>query len=88
MHAGRAPTCQAGVLTARTLADAIVLPVPVPQQEGGVPGARQDVAVPPDVRLGAGQARHHVAVPEHNLGQFACKQRTDLFGGKGKNMWL
>lgn len=71
---GRTPTCQAAALTAWALSDAVMLSVPVPQQEGGVPGARQDVAVSPDVRLGSGQTRHHVTVPEHNLSQFACKE--------------
>lgn len=67
-----------GLLTGGTLADAVVLAVPVPQQQGGVPGARQDVAVAADVGLGASQTRDHVAVAEHDLGQLACRsEQTD-----------
>lgn len=66
-----------GLLTGRTVSDAVVFAVPVPQQQGGVPRARQDVAVAADVGLGASQTRHHVAVAEHDLGQLACKSATD-----------
>lgn len=64
-------------LTAWALSDAVVLSVPVPQQQGGIPGARQDVAVPTDVRLGPGQTGHHVTVAEHDLSQFACKSKKN-----------
>ena len=57
------------VLTARALSDAAVLAVPVPEQQCGVSGARQHVAVPPDVGLRPGQTRHHVTVTKHDLGQ-------------------
>lgn len=66
------------VLTARALSNTVVLSVPVPQQQGGISGARQDVAVSTDVRLRASQTRHHVTVPEHDLSQFACKS-TQLY---------
>lgn len=37
------------VLTAWALSYAAVLSVPVPQQQGGISGARQDIAVSSDV---------------------------------------
>lgn len=67
----------ASVLTAWALSNAAVLSVPVPQQQGGISGARQDVAVSSDVRLGASQTRHHITMPKHYLSQFACKREKN-----------
>lgn len=64
-------------LTARALSDAAVLSVPVPEQQGGVSGARQNVAVAADVRLGAGEAGHHVPMPEHDLRQLPCRRQKE-----------
>lgn len=63
-------------LTAWALSDAVVLSIPVPQQQGGISGAGQDVAVSSDVGLRASKARHHVTVPKHYLSEFACKEKT------------
>ena len=52
------------------VADDMVPPAPVPQQQRGVPGPGHDVAVSPDVGLWARQAGHHVPVAEHDLSQF------------------
>lgn len=63
------------VLTAWALPNAAVLSVPVPQQQGGISGAWQNVAVSSDVRLRASQTCHHVTMPKHYLSQFACKSK-------------
>lgn len=49
----------------------VVPPAPVPQQQGGIPGTGDDVAVPADVRLRSGQTRHHVPVTKDDLRQLA-----------------
>lgn len=49
----------------------VVPPAPVPQQQGGVSGTGDDVAVASDVRLRSGQTRHHVPVTKDDLCQFA-----------------
>lgn len=77
---GRVCVFSGRALTAWALPDAAELSVPVPQQQGGVSGARQDVAVSADVRLGAGEARHHVPVSEHDLRQLPCRQRKEKSG--------
>lgn len=61
---GRADAC---ALTAWRFSDAAELSVPVPQQQGGISGAWQDVAVSTNVWLGAGKAGHHVPMAKHNL---------------------
>lgn len=55
------------------VSDNVVPPAPVPQQQRGISGTRDDVAVATDVRLGSGQTRHHVPVTKDDLGQLACK---------------
>lgn len=53
------------------VSDNVVPPTPVPQQQGGISGAGDDVAVTADVRLRPGQTRHHVPVTKDDLGQLA-----------------
>lgn len=53
------------------VSDNMVSPAPVPQQEGGVPGTGDDVAVAPNVGFWPGQTRHHVPVTKDDLGQLA-----------------
>lgn len=53
------------------VSDDMVPPTPVPQQQGGISGTRDDVAVTADVRLRSGQARHHVPVTKDDLCQLA-----------------
>ena len=45
----------------------VVSAAPVPEQQGGIARPRHDVAVPADVRLRPGQARHHIPVAKYNL---------------------
>ena len=56
------------------VADDMVPPAPVPQQQRGVPGPGHDVAVSSDVRLWSGQTCHHVPVAEHDLRQLAYRK--------------
>ena len=56
------------ILTAvRVVPYDVVSPAPVPEQKGGITRPRHNVAVPTNVRLRPGQARHHVPVAEYNL---------------------
>lgn len=55
-------------LCAGALSNTAVLAIPVPEQQCGISGARQHVAVPPNVGLRPGQARHHIPVAKHDLG--------------------
>ena len=56
------------ILTAvRVVPYDVVSPAPVPEQKGGIARPRHNVAVPTNVRLRPGQARHHVPVAKYNL---------------------
>ena len=68
------------VLTSGVFSDAVVFAIPVPEQQGGVPGARQHVAVAADVRLGARQTRHHVPMAKHDLRKFPCQTHKQSLG--------
>lgn len=65
----------------RVVADDMVSPTPVPQQESCIPGPRDNVAVSPDVRLWSGQTRHHVPVAKNYLRQLA-------YSKKHKHLWV
>lgn len=79
----RQPLYKPGVfwffLTSWVITDDVGFAIPVPEQQGCIPGSWEDVTIPSNVGLRTGQTGHNIPMAKHYLHQFTWNTANWLF---------
>lgn len=66
-------------LTSWVITDDVGFAIPVPEQQGCIPGSWEYVTIPSNVGLGTSQTGHNIPVAKHYLHQFTWKRAKGFF---------